>query len=261
MIFARIAGVPPRQWWLALPAIALGIFATTLTLVGQIVLPITFDQDGDFLQRALFFTIGVGLREETFKLLCALPLVVLLRKEKSANVVLIALSAVGLGFAIEENTGYFEAGLSPAWGRFLTANFLHLAWTGMLGYSLWRACRGPARAWEHFFGTFLLVVLSHGAYDLCLGSFLDESLSLFSVLIFVGVAFRYFTLLRSVAELSCQVVSPLAVFIFGSAAVLGLNFAGLCWGIGLRWGTAIFLSEALCMAPTAFLFIREFRHD
>jgi RsiW-degrading membrane proteinase PrsW (M82 family) len=261
MIFARIAGVPARHWWLALPALLLGVFATTLVLVGQIVAPITFNQNGDFLDRALFFTIGVGLREETFKLLCTLPLIIFLRREQSANVVLIVLSAVGLGFAVSENTIYLGTEPSRAWGRFLTANFLHLAWTGMLGSSLWRACRGAAHGWEQFLATFLLVVLSHGAYDLCSGSVMGESLGLFSILIFVAVAFRYLIQLRSVAETSSQVVSPLAVFIFGSAAVLGLTFAGLCWGLGVRWGTVMCLSEALCMAPMAFLFIREFRDD
>jgi RsiW-degrading membrane proteinase PrsW (M82 family) len=261
LIFARIAGVPPRRWAPPLAGFLLGVLSTTLTLGAGILFPVRFDEHGDFGQRALFYILGVGLREETFKLACALPLIAWLRREPSANVVLVSLCAVGIGFAVEENTGYFDGGTSPAWTRFLTANFLHLAWTGMLGFSLWRALRGAVRGWEDFAATFLLVVLTHGAYNLCFGDLLNENLALISIVILIAVAFRFFALLRSVAELSRQIVSPLAVFLLGSVALLGLAFVALCGTLGLRPGGAIVIGQALAAAPMAFLFLREFRDD
>ena len=95
-----------------------------------------------------------------------------------------------------------------------------------------------ARAWEHFFGTFVLVVISHGAYDLCLGSFLDESLSLLSVLIFVGVG--------AMIDFRPLLAMPQMVLL-GAAGQFGIYAVLLlATGIWFPWYFAWILVVSLC---------------
>jgi hypothetical protein len=121
----KASRIPRRLWWISLAAIPLGMFSTVITLVlGELQearhgLSETGQVGPDF----VFWIASVGLREEVSKMICVLPLLLLLRKGTPAQA-LMAASCVGLGFAVEENINYLAGSHgTDLLGRFVTANF------------------------------------------------------------------------------------------------------------------------------------------
>ena len=67
----------------------------------------------------------------------------------------------GIGFAAEENVNYFSNSLGSAVsGRFLTANFLHLALTGLCQGLKWPRTHGA-----NILAIFIAAVTVHGLYN------------------------------------------------------------------------------------------------
>ena len=67
---------------------------------------------------------------------------------------LIVASVVGLGFAVGENVDYYQMNQGHSvFGRFVTANFLHLTLTGLVGHALVQAVQGRIH-WEDFLSRF-----------------------------------------------------------------------------------------------------------
>ena len=130
-------------------------------------------ESGDPIRDALFFTFGVGLREEVSKLVFFLPLLPFLRRYGTRLDVLVCGALVGLGFAAEENLNYLRVGdLSTGMARFLTANFFHMSMTAILAGALDDMLRdgkdegdGVHEASRRRSST---VAAMHGAYDYCL---------------------------------------------------------------------------------------------
>ena len=132
-------------------AFVLGIASVSLTLV-FVVLEEVFlkmNETGDPLRDLLFFTFGVGLREEISKLVFFAPLLPLLRRANCTRLdVLICGALVGLGFAAEENLSYLHQGdLSTAMARFLTANFFHMSMTAILAGASDQATAPQTNSW------------------------------------------------------------------------------------------------------------------
>ena len=194
--------VPRRQWWLGLAGIPLGIFEYPLLRLVLLRLQEARSglTDSDAAGGALLFQIAsVGLREEFSKLLCFLPLLFFLRKATPAQA-LLAASCVGLGFALEENVAYYYGDLGGGVvGRFITANFLHLAMTGLTGHALFRFLRYPKNYGTAFLATFVSMVLVHGFYNYSQGGFRDvlsRELSYLVSFIVAGLAWFYFQTVR-----------------------------------------------------------------
>lgn len=155
--------------WLLVVAVALGalsIYPTHVLIHLEEVIP-ALAETGDLVGDAIYFVLGVGLREEAAKLLCFLPLLLWLRRGTARGEGLVLGAAVGLGFAFVENVSYFEGGpLGTTLARFLTANFLHMSLTGIAAEAVTRAVRDRSdRGAAEAVNTFGLVVLLHGAYD------------------------------------------------------------------------------------------------
>ena len=135
---ARLGQIGQRPRFRApiyLAAFALGVLsvAPTLFLVAFEQARLHLVETGDVARDLIFFVFGVGLREEGSKLLLFAPLLPLLRRYGTKLDVLVAGAFVGLGFAAEENLGYLaDKDLRTGLARFLTANFLHMAMTGIL---------------------------------------------------------------------------------------------------------------------------------
>src|SRR5207244_7138900 len=104
----------------------LSIYPTLLAVVTEESI-FKFKMVNQPLPDAIYFVAGVGLREELAKLLLFLPLLPALLRRGSRIEAMTCGALVGLGFAAEENIGYFSE-LAPgvALSRFLTANFLHM---------------------------------------------------------------------------------------------------------------------------------------
>lgn len=263
IIVLQAAGLPPRSAAWAIPAFALGVASIFLTLVLVTLQEeiVGLQESGDVVNDFVYFAAGVGLREEASKLaLFALMLPVLRRAGADAALAAACAAWVGLGFALEENIGYFRNfGEVAVWSRFLTANFLHLTTTGIAGVALWRLVDSRGRAWEGFVAAFLGVVGIHAAYDLVLSNpTLGGELWFLHIAAIAVLAWWFFGMIHAVRRPVRLVVSPLAVFVIGSGIILGIALCAALWDRPFTEGFADFGKAAVSIAPVAFIFAREF---
>jgi RsiW-degrading membrane proteinase PrsW (M82 family) len=219
-------GERPRVRALLYPAaFGLGVLsvAPTVLLISFEEAKLRLVETGDAARDALYFVFGVGLREEGCKLLLFAPLLVVLRRWGDRLDVLVCGAMVGLGFAAEENLGYLASGdLHVGLGRFLTANFFHMALTGTLAAALDDLVRDPEGSASDFSRTAFTVVGLHGAYDFLLSH--DEyggGYVAMAVLFFVARVF-----LDAIARARRTVdrgLSLVHVFVLAAAVVTGVS--------------------------------------
>lgn len=119
---------------------------------------------------------GVGLIEETAKLLLPAALLLFVRHRTAAAAVLLGVAS-GAGFAVLETMGYAFNALLESKGdlaavddtlliRGLLAPAGHVAWTGLATTALWAFAGAPTgRNLLRFAGVFVAVVALHGAWD------------------------------------------------------------------------------------------------
>ena len=224
-----------------------------------------FSTNGEFANDLLYCISAIGLREEVAKILFFLPFVPFIAKGRTQVEILVAAGCIGLGFAINENINYFHGPSgSPgsALPRLLTASFLHISLTGLLGLALCRFWHYPKRCWEEAIGTFVAVVLVHGLYDaLIIVRELQSQIGILSIVVLALTVRQYFKKIAESRSPQRQAVSPLAVFVLGSALVVGA-----AWVFAMRYydlDTALdgVGAGALNSAVLAFIYINELRND
>ena len=263
-LFASQAGQVDEQsgarWWLcglAVPLGVLSIWATHFFILWQEV-QWGLVESSDVAGGLRFFIFGVGFREELAKLLLLLPLVPFLVKRGSELEVLIVSSCVGLGFAVLENEHYFSASYgSSTLGRFLTANFFHMAATGLIGLALVRGIWDPRTRAPETIGVFGIVVLAHGLYDAAISIPAFQEFSIFSSIIFILLAYQYFHELRSMRSQRQETVSLTANFLCGVSLLTAVTFVYLSAQFDFEMAALILAPEALSMALMAYMFLRE----
>lgn len=266
IIVTQFAGWDRQRLSLYTLAVGLGWLSATLTLYAVFIQSeirgFDFDESDDAVQQILYFVAGVGLREETLKLLCFLPLVPYLARRAGENDALVCAGLVGLGFALNENIGYVDRGGEfTAWSRFLTANFAHIAWTGIAGLALYRLWRRPRRSWDHFLHDFLIVVAAHGAYDAFIAVPALGDYSFLSLVIFAASAYWFLDHAADQQSGSgAMTVSPIAVFVIGGALLIGVTFCYACWAVPFSIAMAEYVRSLAGVVPVAFIFINRFRH-
>ena len=261
----KASRIPRRLWWISLAAIPLGMLSTVITLVlGELQearhgLSVTGQVGPDF----VFWIASVGLREEVSKMICVLPLLLLLRKGTPAQA-LMAASCVGLGFAVEENINYLAGSHgTDLLGRFITANFLHVAMTGLIGHALFRFLRYPKNFGNAFLATFVGMVVLHGVYDFSLTYYdnpLSRELSHLTPFFVAGLAFYYFQTIRQDMDDAPQALSAQAVFLLGTATAVGTLLNFLVWQEG--WGDALqaIVGSILSSVLFCWLFVYHLRN-
>lgn len=246
-------------------ALVLGVLSATATLFAAILQDdwSTFGgrQEGELLDQAIYWICGVGLREEVIKLLFFVPLLPFLRKRAPLEAFLAA-SYVGLGFAIQENVGYYHSPLvgTVAWTRLFTANFLHLALTGLAGLALRDMAARPSR-WQPFVEKLLLVALLHGGYNLLIAvaPFGDAS-AWFQIAVMAFIATRYFHELNALhITVPGQPVSPLGWFVVMSTVLLAASFCIACRDMPFLAAVNLVGASSLSTAIIAFLYINQFK--
>jgi protease PrsW len=203
---------------------------------------------------------GVGLREELCKLLLFTPLIPFLLKKDDERVVLIVASFVGLGFAIEENGNYFLATEGAAVpGRFLTANFLHTALTGMNGLALFRAFTRGAPGLNQFLTVLPLTILVHGLYNalpeihelMDLGGYL-------SITLYVVFSILYFNRANELRENVRMTISLTGAFVLGLSLVAAASIVDQITTLGLASGLTIIVPELIGVGVLILMFLRVF---
>jgi protease PrsW len=259
-IVGRVRERPWRRMAFFATAFLLGIASTYLVIAIGILEEnvLHFTEKGQPAADLIYYVLGVGLREELSKALFVLPLLVVIRRFGTRRDALACGALVGLGFAVEENVGYFQLGLSTALARFLTANFLHLSTTGIVAVAIDDAMRGPQGDAERTDGwtqTIPLVVITHGVYDFFLSSSSLHDASFVSMLTFVLLARRFVNILRQLPGREGPLVP---VFLVGLAVVAGGTFVYASALVGAPHAAAAIALGALGLIIIAFVFAREF---
>ncbi len=262
IIIGQFAGFGKRQLILYSAALLLGIMSASTTLFVVVIQDNVrgFTLEGDMWHQLTYCIAGIGLREESIKLLFFVPLIPFLKRRPEIEGLVVA-SFVGLGFAIQENVGYFLGESFSPWSRFFSANFFHMAITGILGLALLQFARWPRTRWEELLATFLAAVVIHGLYDaLLMIPELSSDFGIFTLLILSVIAYRYFDLAEHLANTGrSRILSPLGVFVLGAALLGGVVMVFSCWGMPFRLALMGFLGSGLTVFPVVFIFINRFR--
>jgi RsiW-degrading membrane proteinase PrsW (M82 family) len=237
-------------------AFVLGVASTYVTVAVSIAEErlLKFAEKGVAVLDAIYFVVGVGLREELSKALLFLPLVPILRRWGRRREALACGALVGLGFAAEENLGYLRMGLSTALARFLTANFLHLSTTGLVAVAIDDAVRGRETREGDLSRTLMLVVVAHGLYDFFLSSSDVGGGSFLSMFVFILLTRRFVDVLRQLPGRE----APLARwFLMGLALVVGASFVYASSLVGPGPAAAALFEGGIGVAIVAYVFARE----
>ncbi|WP_372846666.1 PrsW family glutamic-type intramembrane protease [Pontiella sp.] len=246
-------------WPLALPALLLGALSAhaTLLFIYWQEYQLGFEMGEGLVQQLIYCVLGIGLREEALKLLLFVPLIPLLLRRTDLEILTVA-GLVGLGFAIEENIGYFtgSAGTS-ALGRFVTANFLHIALTAMCGLTLVRALVHRGEDIGHAANTFAMAVAIHGLYDAFLMVYAFSDYSFLAMTVFVLMGYQYFGWLRHLRDEWRDPVSITFAFTLGVVFVTGLSFALYAWDVGPSRAFQSIGFEVIGVAIILIMFYRE----
>lgn len=204
-----------------------------------------------------FYVLGVGLREETAKLLMLLPLMPWIVQRRSAVEALMVSASVGLGFAIIENQSYFASSLgADSVGRFLTANFIHMSLTGVIGLAVAHAC------WStHEIGravlTFLVVVLVHGLYDAAIAVPGLKAFSFASIILFILLSYAFFQELRRFRRPRGEMINLTATFVFVLSTVTALTFVYVSWQLGFQAAGQLLRTDIAGLGVLVVMYVRE----
>jgi hypothetical protein len=165
---------------------------------------------------------------------------------------------VGLGFAAEENIGYFHMGLSTALARFLTANFLHVSTTGIAAVAIDDALRGREEREGDLSRALMTVIAAHGLYDFFLSSAAIASGGPFlSMIVFIFLARRFVGALR---DLPGREKPLLRSFCVGLAIVAGATFIYASALVGPAAAAVALAGGALGLALVTMVFMQELRN-
>lgn len=256
-------------------AFALGVLSIVPTVVIIAIEEATLRlvETGDPARDVLFFVFGVGLREEASKLLLFLPLLPILRRYGDKLDVLVCGALVGLGFAAEENLNYLaQANLQTGLGRFLTANFFHMALTGTLASALDDSLGRPSTDRERaagsrridlnsegsFMRASLLVVALHGAYDFLL-SYDEYGGPYFAMATFVLITRIFLEAVDRARRRADRGMTPLHAFVFAVALVTGVSLAYATAAVGPTAAFLVMSSGLLGEAIIVYVFVRTLR--
>ncbi len=256
----RAPGLRNLRLWYALSAVALGILSIWPThFLGLWQEQVWNLRDSpELIPGIRYYVLGVGLREELAKLLCLLPMMPLLMRERDELTALLVSGCVGLGFAIAENVNYFVAsGGQAAMTRFLTANPLHITLTALAGLAVYRTLRNP-RGWgSHSLGVLGLVVFAHGLYDAFIAVPALAEYSLFSMILFALVVYQFFHELRDLRPTGGDAVSLSANFLCGVSLVTAATFVYLSATLGMSVAFDALAGGVTSLAVMVYLFLRE----
>lgn len=241
-------------------ALLLGWASADATLLAVVV---TEDWTGEAerfeLPTSIFFALQIGLREEVLKLLFLAPLTPYLVRKGSDIQALVIASLVGLGFAVHENASYYiGSGGGAIIGRYITANFFHLALTGYVGYHWVRAVRRGGEDWAEFFRALVKVIVFHAAYDFFL---IDRQLSdyaFLSIALFIILSQQYLRLAFRLRPHRFQRVSLTRIFVAALATVTGMHYLYLSTRLGLGEALWQTMGGLLGVAIIAFMYFQEF---
>lgn len=202
--------------------------------------------------------IGVGFREEVCKLaLAALFMPVLLRL-RMPGMALMTGGFIGLGFAMEENIDYYQdMGGAVVLGRFLSANFMHIALTGLSSQALYEMLRTRFAKAAQFLTTLGVLILVHALYDYDAPE-LGGLESYMPMVILALLAWRFWDMVEAMMPGARQTVAPAAIFLSGVALVTAGSLVITAVETGL-WSSVLDAARHCAgVLPVAVIYWRRF---
>ena len=203
---------------------------------------------------------GVGPREEIAKAVLLLPVLVWIKRHGTRRDALACGGLVGLGFAAAENLGYFERGLSTALTRFVTANLLHIAATGLVAGAIDDALRRRASRGNGIGWTLAFVAVMHGLYDVVLTFVPSEGfskLAMLSLLFFWLIVRSFLSAVREVIGRDVRLADALVV---GTALITAATFVYASALVGTKTA-AIAVFEGLIATILVFGLVMDHLED
>lgn len=257
----KLGEAPLRRAFLYLLAFVLGVLSVvpTVCLIAVEEAQLHLVATGDATRDILFYVFGVGLREEASKLLLFTPLLFILRKWGDRLDVLVCGAMVGLGFAAEENLGYLAGGdLHTGLGRFLTANFMHVAMTAILAAALDDFVRDREKYAADFSRATLTVVVMHGAYDFLLS---HEELggSYFAMAVFFFLVRMFLSAVEHARRKADRGITLTQAFVIAVAVVTGTSAVYAVAAVGPAQGAMVMTEGLLGVAILVYAFVRTLR--
>jgi RsiW-degrading membrane proteinase PrsW (M82 family) len=257
----KLGEKPLRRSIFYLVAFVLGVLSVvpTVCLIAVEEAQLRLVATGDATRDILFYVFGVGLREEASKLLLFAPLLVVLRKWGDKLDVLVCGAMVGLGFAAEENLGYLAGGdLHTGLGRFLTANFLHMAMTAILAASLDDFVSDREKHAADFSRTTVMVVVMHGGYDFLL-SHEEFGGAYFAMAVFFFLVKMFLAAVDHARRKADRGLTLTQAFVLAVAVVTGTSAVYAVAAVGPAHGALVMTEGLLGVAILVYAFVRTLR--
>lgn len=202
--------------------------------------------------------IGVGLREELCKLALAAIFMPWLLHRRQPGRALMTGAFVGLGFALEENVDYYQQyGNGVALARFLSANFMHVAMTGLTTHALYDMLRTRFNRAQQFITTFLTIVVAHAVYDYDAPEITGLS-GYLPMIILAMLAWQFWDVVEAEHPHARQTISPAAIFLVGSSVVIATSL--LITAVNDRTWAGVLDAATHCVSilPVAIVYWRRF---
>jgi RsiW-degrading membrane proteinase PrsW (M82 family) len=252
---------PLRRSLLYLVAFVLGVasIVPTVCLIAVEEATLKLVETGDASRDVIFFVFGVGLREEASKLLLVLPLLLVVRRWGDKLDVLVCGAMVGLGFAAEENLGYLAHGdLHTGLGRFLTANFMHMAMTAILASALDDFLSDREKHAADFSKATVTVVVMHGAYDFLLS---HEELggAYFAMAVFFVLVRMFLSAVDHARRKADRGLTLTQAFVLAVSVVTGTSAVYAVGAVGPVHGALVMTEGLLGVAILIYAFMRTLR--
>ncbi|MBV6500027.1 MAG: hypothetical protein CJBNEKGG_02494 [Prosthecobacter sp.] len=219
-----VVHLPGRGWrwiWPLAPLLA-GVASIwpTVSLIAFQQDHMGIDEEGvPFPLDLVHLIVGVGFREEVCKLALAAMFMPWLLRRRMPGMALMTGAFVGLGFAMEENIDYYQdMGGAVVLGRFLSANFMHVALTGLSTQALYDMLRTRFAQAPQFLTTLGALIVVHALYDYDAPE-LGGLESYMPMVILALLAWRFWDMVEAMMPGPRQTVAPAAIFLCGVALV------------------------------------------
>lgn len=248
-----------RRWlWPLAPLLAGGLSVMpALSLAGWQEVVHGMSADAPFPQDLWYYVGGVGLREELAKLAAGTLFLPWLLWQRVPGRALLTGAFVGLGFALEENLSYYgQYGGGVAVVRFLTANFMHAALSGLLLQALYQSLRSRFARVEGFLLTLPMVVLVHGVYDFAVSAD-TPGLDFLAMAILALTAWQFLDLAGQEARPGRRWLSPGALVVLGTALLIAWSLIATALQTADRARLAAAAMECLTVLPLLFIYWRR----
>jgi len=223
-----------RDWLVAAFGVLLGAFSVVPTMLAVLYQDVALGMalDGQPWNDFLYFFLGVGLREEGAKWLCLLLLAPFIWNCSRLQQLVFS-ACVGLGFSMQENLQYFYNESSVvAYSRALSANFLHLSLTGLVGLAFFDLARRKLAGILHFLLVFFYATLLHAVYDLFL---VNERLARMPFIVIACLSIMavwFFTELRRERGPQLDFIAPRTLLLIGLATLFSCTLIAASFELG-----------------------------